>query len=141
MAPSPERLRILKLVQEGKITAEEAIQLIEALDEVSAVKQAVRPPVEEADMQPPVPPTPPVKTGARWLRVRVTDTNTGRVRVNVRLPINVVSAGMKMGAKFSPEVQGLDMEQLMAFVRSGETGQIVDVYDEEDGEHVEVFVE
>ena len=73
--------------------------------------------------------------------MRVTDTNTGRVRVNVRLPINVVSAGMKMGARFSPEVQGLDMDQLMSFIRSGETGQIVDVYDDEDGEHVEVFVE
>ncbi len=130
MSTAEERLRILKMVQEGKITAEEAIQLIDALD---AHPDPLAPPTA------PEPPPPP-RMG-KWLRVRVTDTNTGKVRVNVRLPINVVSAGLKMGAKFSPEVEGLDMDQLMGFVRSGEVGQVVDVFDEEDGEHVEVFVE
>ncbi len=123
MSTSEERLKILRMVQEGKISAEEGIQLIETLDDSSA----------------PVQPTP--RGGARWLRVRVTDTNTGKVRVNVRLPLTVVSAGLKMGAKFSPEVEGLDIEQLMTLVRSGETGQVVDVLDVEDGERVEVFVE
>lgn len=132
MATSEERLRILRMIQEGKITAEEGIQLMDALEYSSQVSQ---PAVSEP------PAGMPGKGAARWLRVRVTDTNTGKVRVNVRLPLNVVSAGLKMGAKFSPEVQGLDMEQLMTFVRSGETGQVVDVYDDEDGEHVEVFVE
>lgn len=123
MSTSEERLKILKMVQEGKITAEEGIQLIEALDDSSAPAQAAP------------------RGGGRWLRVRVTDTNTGKVRVNVRLPLNVVNAGLKMGAKFSPEVEGLDVDQLMTFVRSGETGQVVDVFDEKDGEHVEVFIE
>jgi hypothetical protein len=43
--------------------------------------------------------------------------------------------------RFVPEVDGLDPNDLMEWVRSGEVGQIVDVYDEEDGEHVEVFIE
>ena len=73
--------------------------------------------------------------------MRVTDTNTGKVRVNVRLPINVVNAGMKMGARFSTEVEGLNMDELVALINSGTIGQIVDVFDEEDGEHVEVFLE
>ena len=132
MSTSEERLKILKMVQEGKLTAEEAIQLIEALD---MSREMPIPP------EPPIPPAPPLPRAGKWLRVRVTDTNTGKVRVNVRLPINVVSAGLKMGAKFSPEVEGLDMDQLMSFVRSGEIGQVVDVFDEQDGEHVEVFVE
>ena len=46
-----------------------------------------------------------------------------------------------MGAKFSPEVENLDVEELLQFIESGETGQFVDVYDEEDGNHVEVLVE
>jgi hypothetical protein len=29
----------------------------------------------------------------------------------------------------------------MSVIESGELGQIVDVYDEDDGEHVEVFLE
>jgi hypothetical protein len=33
------------------------------------------------------------------------------------------------------------MEQLMEALRSGMTGKIIDATDEEDGEHVEIFVE
>jgi hypothetical protein len=33
------------------------------------------------------------------------------------------------------------LQQLINFAESGEIGQIVDVVDEEDGEHVEVFIE
>jgi len=123
MSSSEERLKILKMVQDGKISAEEGFQLIEALEDSSSLVQ------------------PAARGAGRWLRVRVTDTNTGKVRVNVRLPLTVVSAGLKMGAKFSPEVEGLDVEQLMGFVKSGETGQVVDVFDDQDGEHVEVFIE
>ena len=110
------------------------MQLIETLDDIPASP----PPPAQAD---PAAQAVPTRTGGKWLHVRVTDTNTGKVRVNVRLPINVVSAGLKMGAKFSPEVEGLDMNQLMGFIQSGETGQIADVFDQDDGEHVEVFIE
>jgi len=48
---------------------------------------------------------------------------------------------MKMGARFSPQVEGLDMGMLMQYIDSGETGKIVDVLDENDGEHVQVFIE
>ncbi len=33
------------------------------------------------------------------------------------------------------------MDELMRMIESGEIGQIVDVTDEEDGEHVEVYLE
>ncbi len=77
----------------------------------------------------------------RWLMVRVTDTETGRPRVNVRLPISLLSVGLKLGSRFSPEIEGLDFDELMRAIDSGETGAFVDVVDEEDGEHVEVFLE
>jgi hypothetical protein len=38
-------------------------------------------------------------------------------------------------------MSGLDMKTLMESIRSGETGQIMDVYDDKDSEHVEVFLE
>lgn len=138
MATSEERLKILQMVQEGKITPEDAAQLLEAINAGSAAA------------------APPRRTGApgdlsdsamglgrkpRFLRVRVTDTDSGRPRVNVRLPISMVSVGLKMGSKFAPQVEGLDAEQLMQIIESGELGQIVDVVDDEDGEHVEVFLE
>jgi hypothetical protein len=144
MSTSEERLQILRMVQEGKISAEEGMHLLEALANPPA---RTEPPTPAAPPQSPsLPQTPasaesPSLRTPRWFRVRVTDTSTGKVRVNVRLPINVVNAGMKMGARFSPEVEGLKIDDLSALINSGTIGQIVDVYDEEDGEHVEVFLE
>jgi hypothetical protein len=152
MGSSEERLHILKMIQEGKLTAEQGAQLIEALEESVGAAPAGVPP----GSLPPRPPNPPEEPlpdagrqeaasgggrGQRWFRVRVTDVNTGKTRVNVRLPVNLVQAGLKMGARFSPEVQGLDPDQLMQFIKSGEVGKLVDVVDDEDGEHVEVFIE
>lgn len=131
MAASEERMRILKLVEDGKITAQQALELLATLEE---------PPSSSSSIPNPSPSSPSGQTG-RWFRVRVTDTDTGRPRVNIRLPISVVSAGIKMGMRFSPQVEGMDMEQLVAWINSGEVGQVVDVIDEEDGEHVEVFIE
>jgi hypothetical protein len=132
MATSEERIKVLRMIQEGKVTASEGLKLLESLGE-SKTKTAPRAAVpEKAAVS---------NQGARWFRVRVTDTNTGRIRVNIRLPITVVTTGFKLGARFSPEVEGLDMTMLMDSIRSGETGQIVDVFDEQDGEHVEVFLE
>ncbi len=133
MASVEERLKILTMIQEGKLTPEEGIKLLETLETVTA-------PVRPGPL-PPSPPPPAARGNARWLRVRITDTDTGKVRVNIRLPISVVSAGIKMGARFSTEVQGLDMDMLQQFIQSGATGLVADVYDDQDGEHVEVSVE
>jgi hypothetical protein len=134
MTTPEERMRILKMIQDGKITADEGARLIQALDtqkSAASAGKAAAPAQEGGE----------AAKAARWFRVRVTDTNTGKTRVNVRLPVSLLNAGMKMGARFSPEVQGLDMDQLTQFINSGEVGKMVDVIDEEDGEHVEVFIE
>lgn len=128
MASSEERMRILKMIQDGVISAEDGIRLLDSIEQ-SANRESDKRPGEE-----------PSRT-ARFFRVRVTDTNTGKARVNVRLPVSVLSAGMKMGARFSTEIQGLDPNELMSFIREGTIGKIVDVFDEKDGEHVEVFLE
>jgi hypothetical protein len=130
MVTSPERLKILKMIQDGKITAEEGIELLDMLgDKGSKGKGGV--------VETPAAP----RSNAQWFRVVVTDTVTGKTRVNVRLPISLVNAGMKMGAKFSPQVEGLDQEKLAEFIQSGATGKVVDIFDDDDGEHVEVYVE
>jgi hypothetical protein len=136
MATMEERMKILTMVQEGKLTPEEAAQLLEAINVTPAAPR--RPGSASAQ---PGEDLPSLGRRPRWLRVRVTDTDTGRPRVNVRLPISMVSVGLKMGSRFAPQVEGLDADQLMSVIESGELGQIVDVYDEEDGEHVEVFLE
>lgn len=136
MVNPSERLKILNMLQEGKITAAEAARLLEALETSASTKTGPRP---VGAPQGPYPPGP--IGGGRWLRVRVTDTNSNRTRVNIRLPLNLVSSGIRMGMRFAPEIEGLDPNALMEWIQSGEIGQVVDVLDEEDGEHVEVFIE
>lgn len=125
MVTSEERLRILKMIQEGKITAEEGAKLLAAL--------------REARPTPPRPPAPPSRTGQGWLRVRVTDMATGRTKVNVNLPLGLVDAGMSIATQFAPDI---NFSQIAEAVKAGQLeGKIVDVYDEEDGEHIEVFID
>lgn len=128
-----EKMRVLKMIQEGKITPEEGMQLMDLLEESGAPESAGRPAKPER--------TVPRAEGGRWFHVRVTDLNTGKVRANVRIPLGVVSMGLRMGSKFAPQVEGLNMEELNQFIAQGITGQIVDVTDDEDGEHVEVYIE
>ena len=134
MVASDERLKVLTMVQEGKITAEEAVQLLEALEESSseAHKKQARMPAAAMEYA--------GKYG-KWLQMRVTDTDTGKIRVNVRLPLGVVKAGLKMGMRFVPEAEGLDKEDLLAAIDEGSVGKVFDLYDEKDGEHIEVFIE
>jgi hypothetical protein len=125
MASSEERMKILKMIEEGKLSAEEGTKLLSAL----------------SDRRMPTPPRPPGSGSPRWLRIRVTDVRTGRSKASVQIPLALVDAGMKIGAHFAPEVEGVDMSNVMEALRSGVTGKIIDVTDEEDGEHVEIYVE
>jgi hypothetical protein len=128
MATTEERMKILRMIEEGKLTAEEGAKLLSALSEsrtrVMAGSSISRGP-----------------GSARWLRVKVTDMSSGRSKATVQIPISLLEAGMKIGAHFAPEVEGVEMSEIMEALRSGMTGKIVDVMDEEDGEHVEIFVE
>ena len=131
MASTEERMRILMMIQEGKISAAEGARLIEALDDLS----------EPTTQKPPSPSSVTSGKKPRYLHVLITDTDTGKARVNVRLPVSLINSGMRLGARFAPEIEGLSMEDLNAWLNSGEVGQIVDVFDYDDGEHVEVFLE
>ncbi len=129
MATTEERMKILKMIDEGKISAEEGAKLLSALSEP---RRAPGAPMSTRGFG---------GTTARWLRVRVTDVATGRSKATVQIPLSLLDAGMKIGAHFAPEVEGVDMEEIMVALRAGTTGKIIDVIDEKDGEHVEIFVE
>ncbi|HVM71858.1 MAG TPA: hypothetical protein VMT91_08870 [Anaerolineales bacterium] len=123
MASVEERMKILKMIEEGKVSAEEGAKLLAALANAARPSGGLG------------------ASGAKWLRVRVTDVATGRSKATVQIPISLMDAGMKIGAHFAPEIDGVNMDQLMEALRLGTTGKIIDVVDEEDGEHVEIYVE
>lgn len=126
MTTSEERMKILKMIQEGKISADEGAKLLKALSASSEKpKRANR-----------------MSGSARWLRVRVTDMAKGKAKVNVNLPLKLLDAGLNIAAQFTDDV---DFEELMGAVNTAIsenlTGKIVDVVDADDGQHIEVFIE
>ena len=129
MASSEERLQILKMIQEGKISAEEGAQLLQALTAgAKADKRSSAPPGAAGG-------------DARWFRVRVTDLRSGKNKVNVNIPMGLVNVGLKMGARFAPNMEGVNLEEMMTAIKSGASGKVMDVTDEESGEHVEIYIE
>ncbi len=136
MASIEERMKILMMIQEGKITAQEGARLIEALDDHPRERATSNLPPNPAGDAQTMPGYKP-----RYMRVMITDTDSGKLRVNVRLPVSLIDSGMKMGARFTPEVEGLDPETLNEWLNNGEVGQVLDIFDEKDGEHIEVFLE
>ena len=129
MATAEERMQILKMVENKQITSEDAAKLLAALED------------KDRKGESPVPP-PSAATQGRWFHVRVTDLKTGKRKVNVNIPLGLVDVGLKMGAKFAPAgLEGLDLNQIMAAVKSGSEGKIVDVENEEESEHIEIFIE
>ena len=83
-----------------------------------------------------------MSNSAKWLRIHVTDMRTGKSKADVKIPASLAGFGMKMAARFAPaDLEGLDMDQIIAELKNGGEGMLVDVEDEEKGEHIEVFIE
>ena len=124
MSLKEERMQILKMIENGTITADEGAKLLAALEEGSTRNVSSAPGGQ-----------------ARWMRVRVTDLNTGRAKVNVNLPMGLVSLGIKMGARFAPEMEDIDLDEIIQAIKDGAQGKIVEVEDEEDNERVQIYIE
>lgn len=119
MTTADERMRILRMIASGQISAEEGDQLLAALDENG----------QEA----------PEGTPARWINIRISDERSGRQRVNVNVPVGLLSVGMRLGARLG-SVNGVDVDALLGRIRSGSQGKLLDVRGD-DGERVEISVQ
>lgn len=123
-----EKLQILNMVKDGTISTEEGVKLLEAMESSNDSSNSM------------------IGSGgrAKWLKIRVFDPEDA-TKVNVTIPLSLISIGIKLAGKFSPEFSeaGLseqDMEEIFTAIKNGETGKIVDV-DSEDGTKVEIVVE
>lgn len=124
MSNAEERMQILNMIASGHITAADGAKLLEALESASSQDKAAS-----------------SGSSRRWFRVRVTDMRSGKPKVNVNIPLGLVRVGMRMGAKFAPEMSGVDIEEILQAAMEGAHGKLIDVEDEEDGERVEIYVE
>jgi len=125
-----ERARILDLLREGKITVEEAEQLLDALGTGGRGREAEGEPWPAGGGRP------------RSLCVRITDTYTGKVKVNIHLPSAAWGLLEKLSrTKLGRRIGGLALDEIQRAARSGTTSHLVDVTDDDRGERVEVFFE
>lgn len=125
MAATEERLRVLRMLEDGRITPEDATSLLKALGQRPEAGRRAQ----------------PGGTESRYLRIRVTDLATGTSKVNVSVPLGLVSAGLRIAERFAPETQDFDFQDLEGMIDSGAEGKLVEVMDAEDNERVEIYVE
>ena len=136
----PSRIEILELLSNGKITAAEAADLLSKASEPA--KEAAPPPAAKAQV---------VKTAVTeksdsddnpsWFRVRVANLETGKNRVTVNIPVKMMKFGLKIGSRFSPEIENLDWTELTGMMQDMKPGMLVDVQDEDSNEHVQVYLD
>ena len=118
----------MKLIEDGKISADEGARLLAALEKSDRQARNQR---KRADSR--------AGEERRWLRLRVSDTRSGKTRVNMTIPLGLVNMGLAVGARFVPDVAELDVEAIRNALRSGLHGKILEVHD--DDELVEIYVE
>jgi hypothetical protein len=121
-----ERAQILKMVSDGKISAEEGARLLKAIAAHDRPERTART-------------SEPLR--GRWLRVRVFNMVTGKPKVNFTLPMGLVNVALKLGAQFVPDLADVEVDELISAINEGAQGKILEVEDPEDGERVEVFIE
>ncbi|KGK86215.1 hypothetical protein DP73_17100 [Desulfosporosinus sp. HMP52] len=144
---SSEKMKILEMVQEGKLTAVEGLDLLKAVDEGNSYKTSTQ--IFERDFV--------KKEGERFLRVRVQGEKT--LKVNVNVPLTLIRSASKIvvyAMSFVPEdkkaelekkgldLTDLDVEGLARIIEESLDGKIVDVEvaDPEEGRiKVEVYVD
>ena len=127
MPAAEERLRVLKMIQNGQITASEGARLLENIreHERDQVEDERQPASQEQHR--------------RLFHIRVTDLKTGQQKIDMRIPWGLVNVGVNMGARFARKE--IKMEEFITAVRAGAMGKIMELVDEDDGELIEIFVE
>jgi hypothetical protein len=118
-----ERDRILALVEAGQVSADQAAQLLDALDESSMPE--------------------PVARRQRVLHVRTTSLHSSaqKMHMSVVIPLPLVRQSLRLGAYLVPQLSNETLSALLREVESGASGRLLDVRDLEGGQRLEIFVD
>lgn len=120
-----EKLQILKMIEEGKVSSEEGVKLLEALEGTSSKTLAGTP-------------------KAKWIKIKVFDPDD-KTNVDVNIPISLINIGLKIANKVAPDFNkyGLDeneIHEIFESIKAGASGKILDI-NSENGEKIEIIVE
>ncbi len=120
-ASTNERNHILQLIEAGKLSAEQAGQLLDSME------------LEHS--------RPVERNKNRLVRVRVTNLASGRQKINVTIPASLINVGLRLATRLAPQIRDSALEDLLRAVERGSTGRLLDIQDLEEGERVEIFTE
>lgn len=120
-----EKRIILEMVKEGKISVEEAEQLLEkanpgeSIDDASGNKKS---------------------DSKKFLRVRITEED--KVKANVNIPIALAKVGLKIIPKEKLIVNGeqIDIDQILQMIKEGTEGEVVNIDAEDKGKNYKVNI-
>ena len=124
-----ERLRVLKLVENGQVTPEQAAQLLRALGPSSY--PLAGPSIATGGVRP---------DGPQWLRIRVTDRN-GRSTADVQLPLSIVRVALSVGGRWLPQLRMLDPSWVIETLRERAGRPVFTFKDASDGDRVVIWVD
>lgn len=121
-----ERNRILRLVESGQVSATEAAQLLDTLE-------------DRDDRFGPS----PEYGRSRTVRVRVTSlpNNRQKLNFNVTLPVGLLKISLSIGSRLAPQLSTSGLDDVLRAIERGATGRLLDIQDLEEGQRVEIFAE
>jgi hypothetical protein len=129
-----EKHRILKLIEEKKLTAAEAARLFDALDAAGTSAESARPSSGR----------PANGRGGRILHLKVSDLTTGKLKVNLSIPVgiaHVIKSLIPPQEMERMEKSGLKFNAIMEAIGGDTVGPLFNIEDEEHHAHVEISIE
>lgn len=122
-----EKKRILKMIEDGKLSLEEAIKLLEALDSDIVPKEKNN---DFFDID-------KSNSKGKMIYIRVKSSDGDKVKVNI--PVEFIKIAGGSFNNFNLEKYNINLEELITVVESGFEGRIVEV-DSECGDRVVVEI-
>lgn len=126
-----EKMRILNMLAEGKITADQAAALLEAMDEEKT--EALEPAMSTAEYD------------KKLVHISVDSSDGDRIRV--RFPVKAVKKILRATGKLPINVNGMDnfdmediVDSVIECLDNNTVGDFVNV-DSAEGDHIRVYVE
>ena len=129
-----EYMRILKMIEEGKVTAEEGAELMKAVggggdegeekveNQLAGIKSSLH---------------------GKKIRIKITDTDTGKDKVNIRIPLRLAKIAEKLiprEAKSKMENEGVDLGSILSNIDELVDGPLVDIDADDNDDHVNISI-
>ena len=144
------RKEILEMLSQGQIDVERATELLaqapaSPAPEPPPAPEAAEPPQPlpvPSPAPPPAPPRPAAPGKPHWLHIEVNELDSGRNRVRVNVPLGLMRFGIKIGARFTNELERDVVDEMLQALDGEEIGgTLVEVEDVEDNERVHIYVD